>query len=201
MSDATNPQSPPPVPVQVLPYMTPVQLSAEPATAWADRDKLVVAKQTHLPARCVKCNADVTDGWVWKKRVYWCHPAWYLLILVNLIVAAIVILCIRKWVYVEATLCPEHRSKRRRALAISTIVGVLGVAGLIGGIVWIVEQGNRIGAEGPVMMLVGFILMIVGVVWGTRASTMLLPVRVDDHFGWLKGAGREFLATFPAVTG
>src|SRR5437870_4809895 len=66
-------------PVPVLPHLTPMAATA--LGVWREGKVLVVAKETRLPPACVKCNAP-SDGRPIRKKFWWHHPAWLLLIFV-----------------------------------------------------------------------------------------------------------------------
>ena len=59
------------------------------ATAWRYRKMLVMVPETALPDRCIKCNAPAHEP-TKERKVYWHHPAVYVLILINVILYAIV---------------------------------------------------------------------------------------------------------------
>src|SRR4051812_44962371 len=56
---------------------------------WADGKVLVMTKSAELPDLCIKCGAPA-EGYRLKRNLMWHPPAWYLLILFNLIIYAIV---------------------------------------------------------------------------------------------------------------
>src|SRR5438105_154087 len=122
----TEPSGPPALPPTVVPYATPVQYQpAGPQAAWREGVTLIVTTQASLPPRCVKCNADVVDGWRWRKSLYWHHPALALMIIFpGLLIYAIVALIVRKKAVVEASLCPVHRANRNTKVATAWIAGL-----------------------------------------------------------------------------
>lgn len=81
------------------------------AGLWRDKRAVVLGARAELPDRCVKCNAP-GEGRRLKRNLYWHPPAWYLLILVNLLVYAVAALAVRKRATIEVGLCEAHRIRR-----------------------------------------------------------------------------------------
>lgn len=48
------------------------------------------------------------------------------------------------------------------------------------------------------IMIIGFGLIPVGLVWLVLAARFVKVKKIDDRFVWLKGINREYLATLPA---
>jgi hypothetical protein len=192
----SNP-TPPQIPAQVVPYATPMPY--QPAAmegAWREGPILIVTKLAALPQRCVKCNQDVTDGWRWKKTVYWHHPALALLILFpGLLIYAIVALCVRQKATVEATLCQEHRSRRNTRVAITWLVSLGSFGALIGGIAYAANVRNGEGAI--VLGLLLFVVLLIAAILAGNSARVLYPSKMQGNFAWLKGAGPEYLEQFP----
>jgi len=192
-----KPQTPPPLPPQVIAYATPMPYRDE--GAWREGVNLVIRKSSSLPCRCVKCNMDVTDGWRWRKTLYWHHPALALMILFpGLLIYAIVALIVRQKAEVEASLCEAHRATRNKWLAATWAVALLSVACIFGGIMYAagVKRGEGVGLA---IILIGIVLIIAAVVVGGFAR-VLTPTKITSDFAYLKGAGAEFLATFPSTS-
>ena len=61
---------------------------------WRMNKRLVTRTETVFPDRCIKCNAPA-NGFRLKRTLYWQHPAYYFLLLCNLLVLLIVILIVR----------------------------------------------------------------------------------------------------------
>src|SRR5579863_7323166 len=67
-------------------------------------NKLVCHSETPFPDWCVKCN-EPANGFRLKRVMYWQHPAYYLLLLCNLLIMAIVIMIVRKKAILHVGLC------------------------------------------------------------------------------------------------
>jgi hypothetical protein len=175
-----------PVPIPVLPYLTP--MAAQAGGVWREGKVLIVAKETMLPPTCVKCNRP-SDGRPIRKKFWWHHPAWLLLILVpyGLILCLIIVLVIRKGGVVHFSLCPLHR-RRRGTRVLGVVVALAGLAGAV----------YAAAYEQFPWMALGFIVFIAGLVFAILGQT-LRPTRIDDRYVWLKGACEDFLGQFPAV--
>jgi hypothetical protein len=186
---------PPPLPEQVIPYATPGVYREE--GGWREGDRLVVRKLVTLPPRCVKCNNDVVDGWRWRKTLYWHHPALALMIIFpGLLIYAIVAFCVRQKAMVEASLCEEHRAVRSRWVAATWILSLSVFVFIIGGIVLTGTMND--GTWAAIGIVGGIVALIAAIVVGNRAR-VLSPTRMNGDFAWLKGAGPEFLSSFPAT--
>jgi len=153
--------------------------------AWSEGAVLVVRKDAMLPPLCVRCN-EPADGKPIKRNFSWHHPTLFLLILAGLLVYAIVALVVQKKGTVYLSLCPRHRSRR-------LMMGLTAGALALGGLAMMILAG-AIGEGWPAA--VGGLMLLAAIIMGVANQT-LTAKRIDDHFLWLKGAGREFLANFP----
>jgi hypothetical protein len=160
---------------------------------WRDGNLLVMSKQASLPDRCVRCNAPA-GGFRLRRNLTWHHPAYYIILLFNLLIYVIVALCVRKTAKIDIGLCPDHRSKRIRAI-------VIGWLGALGGIaLFSVGAANSGPAASPDLawlILVGLVVFLVGLFWGVFGSQTVVPVKIDDRLVWLKKVGSEYLAELP----
>jgi len=183
-------QQAPPQPV--LAYATP--LAHQGAGVWREGNKLVVTKEIHLPDRCVKCNAPA-NGWVIRKTLYWHSPLLYILIFFpGILIYAIVALVVRQNAKVTAALCPVHRRKRWTTILIAWLVALLGVAAVALGISLAADSDTE--GVGVIGIVIGFLLIVgagIYAVW----SAVLSPTKMQGNHAWLKGAGNDYLATFP----
>lgn len=99
--------------------------------AWRQGDVLVVHKSGHhLPDRCIRCNAPAPGPRV-NKRLYWHHPALYLLVFTGFVPYLIVSLILRKEATLSVALCQEHRSPKIGRIIVGWLVLALGLASLI----------------------------------------------------------------------
>jgi hypothetical protein len=176
-----------PVPIPVLPYLTP--MAAQAGGVWREGKVLIVAKETVLPPTCVKCNRP-SDGRPIRRKFRWYPPAWLLLIFVpyGVLLCFIVVLVIRKSGVVHYSMCEVHRRRRWAWVAGGLALAAAG----LGGAIYVAAQ------DAFQWLPVGLILFIVGLVVAVLAQS-LRPKRIDDHYVWLKGAGEDFLAKFPVV--
>ena len=185
------PQHQPPQPV--LAYATP--LAHQGAGVWREGSKLVVTKEIHLPDRCVKCNAPA-EGWTIRKTLYWHSPLLYILIFFpGILIYAIVAMVVRQNAKVTAALCPVHRRKRWTTILIAWLAALLGVATVVAGMVLAGDRDTE--AIGLVSVLVGFLMIVGGGIYGAIWSAVLSPTKMNGNYAWLKGAGNDYLATFP----
>jgi hypothetical protein len=157
---------------------------------WRDKSKMVVSKGAQLPDRCVKCNAPAQEPKL-KKKLSWHHPAIYLLILVALLIYFVVAMILRKTATVELGLCEEHKAKHRRNIIATWLLVGLGVLGFVTALV--VEDSNFI--------LLGILLILAGIIYGSVTLRILTPAKIDDRFAWLKGVNKDYLDELPQWPG
>ena len=156
---------------------------------WREGKILVCRRDTAFPERCVKCNEPAQEP-LSRFNLRWHHGAWYLLILLNLLLYVIVAMFVRKSAVLEVGLCAAHR--RRRLLA-----RVIGWGGLAAIVLCFVGGGmfslDWLFAAGGIAILP----------WAI-ASVLLAPqiraARIDEETLRVKGCGRDFLATLPEYT-
>lgn len=156
---------------------------------WRDGKTLVMSRDAVLPDRCVKCNAFTQDRL--KRKLSWHHWAIYLLILLSLLIYAIVGMVIRKRATVYLGLCEEHRAKRRTYIWITLLMILGGVAGFF----------LAIAAEDGTPALIGLLLLMTGIVFGTIMIRVTYPSKIDDRLVWLKGVNADYLDQFPSWPG
>lgn len=153
---------------------------------WRDGKKLVVAKGTPLPCRCVKCNAPVEKEGKTRK-IYWHHPALYVLVLFWLILYLIVALIVRKQADINPSLCEVHRQKRNLGLWI----------GWGGSVVALVGTMFAAFDQSCVIAFVGLGLFLAAIIAGMIMSKIVYPEYIDDRIVRLRGCGSAFLDSFP----
>jgi hypothetical protein len=49
------------------------------------------------------------------------------------------------------------------------------------------------------MVLVGILLLLFGLIFGATAVPVVTPRRIDDHYVYMRKAGRAFLESLPRV--
>ena len=181
----TNPYAPPECADQGMP---PQKL--ENGEIWREGRYVVCPRDAHLPDRCVRCNKPAEDYSLLRK-LSWHHGAWFLLILLNLLIYLIVALCIRKTAKVHVGLCRRHRRKRRLGLWLGYGGFMLSVGCIIVAIT--VEMGEMLPAIiGPAGILGLVLFLVVGIVM----SQVTRPIKITRDQVWLS-VGKRFAASLP----
>jgi hypothetical protein len=135
----------------------------------------------------VKCNAEV-QGSLKKQKFYWHHPAWFALVLVNVIIYIVVAMIVRRSAEVSYGLCATHKRQRRRGVFI-VVGGMFLSFGLI-----VVGIASDLAALIPIAILGFLVSIVIGIVRGRT----LLPVRIDKSGAQFKGCGEAYLASLPS---
>jgi hypothetical protein len=156
---------------------------------WRDGKWLVMDRNASLPHRCVKCNAPAEEP-TKPRKLYWHHPAIYLLILFQIIIYLIVALITRKQIEVQPGLCAEHKGKRRAALYVM-LCGFAASILLPVATSYTVDDADAIGWTVllSVLMFLGF------AIYGIYAARIVYAKRIDDDEARLGGCGEEYLAS------
>jgi len=156
---------------------------------WRSGDELIVAHDASFPHRCVKCN-EPTEPPNKRRKVYWHHPAVYVLLLVYVIVYIIVAVIVRKAAKIDPGLCDEHRKKRRMWIAIGWIGGLFA---------WIPLAliGRWLDLDSGLMILLAVAVFFICVITAIVKARILYPKRIDDRYARLMGADERFLASLP----
>ncbi len=77
---------------------------------WREGKVLAMRRGGLFPNRCIKCNAPaVAPGR--RQKLTWHPPAWYLLILLAVLLYAIVAMIVRKTATIEIGLCERHQKR------------------------------------------------------------------------------------------
>ena len=105
-------------------------------------------KNACLPARCVKSNQPI-EGRRLKRKLTWFHPLIYLSLAAGLLILVILVLVLQKKATIYIGLSQEWWHKRRRALWIGWLMGLGGLAVMIGSGVLLGKcpRGQEIGRE------------------------------------------------------
>jgi hypothetical protein len=160
------------------------------AAIWRSGKFLVMRKEASLPDRCVKCDG-AASGEKLTRKLFWHHPALYLLIIPGLLIYAIIATIVGKRAKIQIGLCHPHRQRRKRSLLIAWGVFLscipLFIVGGTYGIGWII--------------FLGVIAMLAGPVYGMIACPMVTPKKIDDQFVWLNGVTPQYLETFGEFPG
>ena len=159
---------------------------------WRSGGALVTRPGSSLPPRCVKCNAPSMEP-AKDRRVYWHHPALYLLIIFpGLLIYAIVALIVRKSALVNPALCAEHRQKRNLGLAIGWVGSLLGLVLMVAGPAAYDSCGLGVA---------GLLLFLGAIIAAMFMARIVYPERIDKDFVRLKGCGDAFLGSLPEFHG
>ena len=172
--------------------------SAEIAPAagglWRDDNRLIMAHGATFPHRCVKCNEPSQPPHKVRK-VYWHHPAIYILVFGYAILYIIVALIVRRSAEINPGLCEEHQQKRVLWIAI----GWLGSFGSFIAVLVLSRVLKIDSALAPILaVLCFFFFAILGIV----KARVLYPKRIDDRYATPPGGGRAVPgepADFPAA--
>ena len=166
-----------------------------PGGIWREGSVLVMHKTAELPDRCVKCNAPA-HGRRLTRNLSWHPPAWYLLILVSLLIYIIAALVVRHTAKIKIGLCAKHASQRRKRIAVGWLLGLgsialLAVAGSQG------YFSNALVWSWPVALA----MFIASIVIAVLVSRLAVPTRIDRHYVWLKNIHPDFLDSLPPAEG
>ncbi|MBL8268746.1 hypothetical protein [Steroidobacter sp.] len=155
------------------------------SNVWRFEKIVILVPDSDLPDRCVKCN-DPAEQPTKTRKVYWHHPGFYAVLLINVILYVIVALIARKTAEVNPGLCTRHKQKRNLGLAI-------GWGGLLVGIaVTVVAAGDN-----PGVAMLGILGGITCILVGLFMSRVVYAKRIDDKYVQLKGCGAPFLDALP----
>ncbi|MDY6946950.1 MAG: hypothetical protein SXG53_14635 [Pseudomonadota bacterium] len=153
---------------------------------WRADKVLIMARDADLPDRCVKCN-DPADEPTRTRKVYWHHPGYYVLLLINVILYVIVALIARKTAAVNPGLCGRHKQKRVRGIWI-------GWGGLVGGLAAMFAAFDH---QNPGLGLLFLLITFGCIITGMVMARVVYAKRIDDRYVLLKGCGEPFLADLP----
>lgn len=187
-NDDFNPYSPPTAAIE--PAFG--GIASEDATkVWRDGNELVALVDAPLPPRCVKCNRPVR-GTIKSRTFYWHSPWIFLLVIVNLLIAMIVAVIVRKKSSHPAALCEEHAALRRKI-----ILGAWAAA-LAGPFVGVAIAG--LGDPGVLIGVLVAVVMVLGaLIFGSMKGRVMLPRRIDKKIARFSGCGEAFLRSLPTL--
>jgi len=171
--------------MSVNPYTPPkAALEARPAGQyWRDGKIVVTRNGGALPARCVRCNEPAST--LLKRKLYWHHPGWYLLILINIILYAIVALIVRKRADVSYGVCGSHLRRRHTFLAI-------GWGGFVLGLLMAFAGGG--------MTAIGVVVSLLSVIVGFSGARLAYAARITKEEVRLSGCSPAFVESLPSAT-
>lgn len=172
----------------VLSYQNARPLNGE-LSYWRDGNEVVVTDGCLLPQCCVRCG--ITSDLITRNKTFVWHPRWvFVLVLVNVLVCAIVAVCLQRKVRVTYSVCHEHRRKARIRTDIAVGAITLGLLLFFGAL--------SLRNPGP-MILCGILTTTVAVVYGMIAVPELRAARYRDKQMWLKGACTAFLESLDST--
>ncbi len=132
-----------------------------------------------------------------KRKLTWFHPLIYLSLAAGLLILVILVLVLQKKATIYIGLSQEWWHKRRRALWIGWLMGLGGLAVMIGSGVLLGNCPRGQESWTGVGIVLGLVMLLGGLVYGSTASRMVVPVRITDTHVWLKGVHPDYLADLP----
>ncbi|MEX2560535.1 MAG: hypothetical protein WD403_11505 [Pirellulales bacterium] len=185
---------------EINPYASPLSdeqagtIPAEPGGVWRDGPLLVMRRDAVLPDLCIKCNLPA-GGRRLMRTLYWHHPLVYLSLLLWVLCGPlpfiVLALALRRKAKVAIGVCTRHLARRRRAILIGWTASLLGIALFVAGVL---QSGDLAG----LLILAGVLLVLCGVVYGVSIAAVISPKRIEAEYVFIKRAGPEYLAQFPA---
>ena len=158
-------------------------------TVWREGKNVVALDGTTFPPRCVKCNGLASPK-PFNARLFWHHPALFLLVFAGFLFYLIAALVVRKRATVEVYLCAQHWQRRRVATGAVWILLIAGLVTFFGGL----TSGSAWALLGAGLILVSIFVSLAGV-------RVVAARRIKDRTVWLRGAGAGFLASLPPWKG
>jgi len=154
---------------------------------WREGDKaLHVERGADLPHRCVKCNAPAVTP-IKSRKIYWHHPALYLLIFVSILIYAIVALIVRKQFEVSPGLCQQHTASRNRNILIAWLLFFTAM----GSTYYAASHDNGVAG------MVAIVSLLAAITMGVIAGRIVYPTEIQPNYAILKGFGEPFLKSIP----
>ncbi len=182
------PKHPPMPPPRSVPHRG--EPPSEGAGFWREGKTLVFAKVTRLPDACVKCGQPAAIRLT--RKLSWHNPWLGLLIPLGLLIYVIVASIVSKRALVEIPLCEAHRKRR-------TLLTGLGVGLLFLGL--FAFAGLLMAQAGPILATLAAVVFLAGMVLAIVGQILVSPVRIDDHFVWLRGVHESLLSGQPIWPG
>lgn len=165
--------------------------SEDEAKVWRDGKELVALVDAPLPPRCVKCNRPV-HGTIKPRAFYWHSPWVFLLVLVNLLIAIIVSVIVRKKSTHPAALCEEHAALRRKIILGAWAAALSGP--------FIGAAMASLGDPGVLIGVLVAVLMVLGaLIFGSTKGRVMQARRIDKKIARYGGCGDAFLASLPTL--
>lgn len=173
-----------------LPVPAPARVAqsqgTETATAWQRGRYVITQDELALPARCFKCNEEVTDPPL-LRRLTWHTPWLYLLAFAGLIIYVIVAIFVRDRATVDIYLCARHRKLRTFFILFGWLGFLLALGLLVLGV----------GRNSDWIAFTGIALVFIAPIAGISGSSICQTRRINGTIVWLTGAGRAFRESLP----
>ena len=136
-------------------------------------------------------------GYRFSRKLSWHSSGWYLLILVSLLIYILAYFLVRWQARVTVGLCERHRTRRKRAILWGWLTSLAGIGLIIAGIGFSDSARLDPNPLGPIGIVSGVVLLLAGLIGGMIGSQVLVPIRIDKNFVWLKRVSPEYLAELP----
>ncbi len=159
---------------------------------WRHGDSVIASHGCSFPNRCVKCNEPSVEP-NQKRKIYWHHPALYLLFFLYAIIYIIVALIVRQKAEIDPGLCEEHLRKRRMWITIGWVGALLTLFVLP-------AVAVALDFDGGAAIALGILCFLVVVIVSIMKARILYPRRIDEQYARLQGADERFLASLPNFT-
>jgi hypothetical protein len=111
----------------------------------------------------------------------------YFLIFLNIFIYLICAIAVRKRAKIEIGVSYKVIAERKRAIAVTWIIELTGIGlfilSLFNNVVW--------------MAVLGLLLIIGGMIWGTVKIPVVAAQRIETDYVWIRGVCQEYLASLP----
>lgn len=155
----------------------------KPTHCTRDGKTVIVPVGSDLPPRCIVCNAPAHTP-IKKKKVYWHSPGWYLLILINVILYAVIGMFVRKSFEVSPGLCEQHATARKRRL----------YGFLRAGAAALVAWGVMLHLDHPAAVL-AFVVAVLLLIPTLFVARTVYAKKITTEYAQLSGCKEPFLAS------
>ncbi len=150
-------------------------------------------KQAFLPNRCIKSNVATEERL--KRKLYWHHPALYLLLVANLLIYALVAAIVNKTAVIQVPLSAPYKKRRIRNMLIAWLSVIAGFGCMIIGVIL---ADSRATATIAILFFMLFpALVLFGALFGLYGCRVIHAKKIDGQFVWLGGVSGEFRESFP----
>jgi len=165
----------------------PPQAAPAEEQVWRDGMMFVIAPDSVLPARCLKCNGDPGEFRISAKIST--LSAWYPLFSSAGWNAHIVD---DRPVYIAFSLCPRHRLRWVSRIA---LIGLVILGNVFSFLIY-----KKTNALGPVADVLAILLPVLAVIMALSMRPIIRPRRVHHGLAWFAGAGPGFLESLPELS-